>query len=379
MVGLHVHLRDGLAVLDIGGISGGAAHDHGLKHLVHVALQLCVDPALVDLREIAQVHALQGGGINLSHQILVNLLGHEGDHGGGGFGHGHQGGVQRHIGVDLVLLHTLGPETVAASAHVPVAHVVHELLEGSGSLGDHVVVQVGIHGLYHGIHLGQEPFIHHGQLVVLQGVIHGVEAVDIGVQYPEGVGVPQGSHELALSLGHGLVLVALGQPGGAAGVEEPADGVGPVGLQGIEGIHRVALGLTHLLSVLVQHQAHNHHVLVGGLVEQQGGLGKQRVEPAPGLVHGLGNELGRELGLEQLLVLKGIMVLGEGHSAGVEPAVDHLGHPLHLLSAAGAGDGHGVDVGAVQLDLLRTVVGHALQLLDAADGVLVSALALPDI
>ena len=84
VVSLHVHLRDGLAVLDIGGISGGAAHNHGLKHLVHVALQLCVDPALVDLREIAQVHALQGGGIDLSYQILVNLLGHEGDHGGGG-------------------------------------------------------------------------------------------------------------------------------------------------------------------------------------------------------------------------------------------------------------------------------------------------------
>ena len=52
---------------------------------------------------------------------------------------------------------------------------------------------------------------------------------------------------------------------------------------------------------------------------------------------------------------------------------------MDLSAALGAGDGHGVDVGTVQLDLLRAVAGHALQLFDAADGVLMSALALPDI
>ena len=49
------------------------------------------------------------------------------------------------------------------------------------------------------------------------------------------------------------------------------------------------------------------------------------------------------------------MVLGKGHGTGVEPAVDHFRHTLHLLAAVRAGDGHRVDVGAVQLDVVRAV------------------------
>ena len=73
------------------------------------------------------------------------------------------------------------------------------------------------------------------------------------------------------------------------------------------------------------------------------------------------------------------MMLGKRHGSGVEPAVDHLRHPLHLFSALGADHSYIVNVGAVKLNVVGTVVGHALKLRNASDGVLVAALTLPNI
>ena len=140
-----------------------------------------------------------------------------------------------------------------------------------------------------------------------------------------------------------------GQPGRAAGIEIPADGVRAVFLQGIEGIDGIALGFAHLLAVLILHQSEHNHVFKGRLVEQQGGFRQQGVEPASGLVHRLGNELSRELLFKGFLIFKRIMMLGERHCAGIEPAVNHLRHPLHRLAALRAGDGDGVDIRTVQL------------------------------
>ena len=117
----------------------------------------------------------------------------------------------------------------------------------------------------------------------------------------------------------------------------------------------------------------------------------KRIEPASCLVYGLGNKLGRELLMEQLLILKGIMVLCERHRAGIKPAVDHLRNPVHLLSALRTGDGHIVDKRPVQLHLvlrsihlsavflyhLGIVGAHFLKLFPASDAVHMSAFTLP--
>ena len=130
-----------------------------------------------------------------------------------------------------------------------------------------------------------------------------------------------------------------------------------MGGQGIKGIHCIALGLAHLLSVLIQHKPHDNYIFIRRLVEQQGGLSKEGIEPSSGLVHCLGYKLGRELGLEQFLILKGIMVLRKGHGAGIKPAVNHLRHTLHGLIALGALDVYSVNIWAVKLDFIRAVVG----------------------
>ena len=76
---------------------------------------------------------------------------------------------------------------------------------------------------------------------------------------------------------------------------------------------------------------------IGRFVEDQGGNGQQGIEPASGLITASGDEVGGELPLEQFLVFKGIMMLGEGHGAGIEPAVNDLRHPLHGAAAFGQG------------------------------------------
>ena len=378
-VGVGVQRLEGLAVLQVGEVPGGAAQGDHLEHLVHLSLQLFVHAAFLIGGVQAQVDALRGGLVHGAHQVAVDFLAHKGGHGGGHLGGGHQRRVQGHKGGGAVVALRLGPEPGTAAAHVPVAHLVHKILEGTGGLGHLVGGEVVIHGLHGGVQPGEQPLVHHGELAVLQPVLGGVKVYNVGVHHKEGVSVPQGGEELLLPLNNGLLVEAAGQPGGGVGVEVPAQGVRAELLQGLHGVHGVALGLGHLLAVLVLHQALDQHVLKGGLVKQQGGDGQQAVEPAAGLVHGLGDEVRGELALEKLLVLKGIVVLGKGHGAGVEPAVDDLGHTVHLLAAVGAGDGHLVHIGPVQLDVVGAILRHLLQLRDAADGVAVAALTLPDV
>ena len=56
-----------------------------------------------------------------ANDVLVNIFCDERDKRSGHFGERYQAGVQRHVGVDLILAHALCPEAVSAAADVPVA------------------------------------------------------------------------------------------------------------------------------------------------------------------------------------------------------------------------------------------------------------------
>ena len=174
-------------------------------------------------------------------------------------------------------------------------------------------------------------------------------------------------------------MEAVGQPRSGVRIEVPADGVRAVVAQSIKRIDGIALGLAHLLTVLVLHVPQHDDIFVRRLVEDQRRYRQQRVEPPSRLIHRLRDELCGEMLLKKLPVLEGIVILRKRHRARVEPAVDDLRHALHRLAALGTLDGHGIDIRPVQLDIVRAVVRHGPQLLDAADGMLASALALPDI
>ena len=100
--------------------------------------------------------------IDGSYQILVDLFCHERDHRRSSFADLYQCCIKRHIGIDLILLHSLRPETLTASSDIPVAHVIYKLLQRSCSLRDLVVRQVLVYFCDHCVQLGQKPFVHDG-------------------------------------------------------------------------------------------------------------------------------------------------------------------------------------------------------------------------
>ncbi len=146
-------------------------------------------------------------------------------------------------------------------------------------------------------------------------------------------------------------------PGRCVPDHVPAYGIGAEPVQGLEGVRGVAEALAHLLAVLVQHEAIAHHRLVRHLVEYERGDGVQRVEPASGLVHAFGDEIGREFLLQIRLVLKGVMELGVRHRSAIEPDVDQVGLALHRLPA-GRYQHDVVGIGAVQVHAVVVTVAH---------------------
>ena len=89
----------------------------------------------------------------------------------------------------------------------------------------------------------------------------------------------------------------------------------------------------------------------------------QGEEPAAGLVHTFGNEVGGKHGavFDQFLVLEGVVHLGVGHGAGIEPHIDEVRFAAHGLAGFGHKD-EIVHVGAVEVNLLviglGVVAGH---------------------
>ena len=112
----------------------------------------------------------------------------------------------------------------------------------------------------------------------------GPEVLGVGVEDPEGVGVPEGEEELAHRFADRVDREAVAGPGLLGGQVVPAEGVGAVGGDHVPGVDDVAAALRHLLALGVEDQAEADAVAVAGLVEEQGRLGEQRVEPAAGLV-----------------------------------------------------------------------------------------------
>ena len=136
--------------------------------------------------------------------------------------------------------------------------------------------------------------------------------------------------------------------------------------------------LGHLLTVLILHMSQNDAVLIGSLIEEQCADSQQSIEPATGLVNGLGDKVCGEVFIEDILIFKRIVPLCEGHGAAVEPAVNNLRHSCHQLAAFRAGDVYCVNEGLVQLDVVGAVGRHFLQLCNTADGVSVSTFTFPD-
>ena len=159
--------------------------------------------------------------------------------------------------------------------------------------------------------------------------VAGPEAVQVRVEGEEVVGVLQGGQQLALSLLHALEIEARGGPDRAAVIMYQRSGSAPSSRMISMGSTALPTLLDIFLPLLSRISSLHQAALVAALPEQEGADDQHGVEPAAGLVDALADEVGGELALEELLVLEGIVVLGEGHAARIEPAVDDLGRAAH--------------------------------------------------
>ena len=222
-------------------------------------------------------------------------------------------------------------------------------------LGRLVVDVVLLTVLHQRVQLGENPAVDFGTFCERNLRLFVRESVNIGVQREKVVGVEQRAEEFALHFADaGLVELEV-VPRGGVGDHVPAGRVGTVFVDDLERIDSVAQTFGHLVAVFVEHQAIGNHRLESHAVEQHRGDGVQREEPAAGLIHTLCDEVGGEVGLEELLVLERVVQLAVRHRAGVEPDIDEVALAVHLLTRRG--DQHdGIDVGFVQVDVVVVVL-----------------------
>ena len=314
----------------------------------------------------------------VDHQILIDFLAQERNERRADLTQRHQHMIQRGERGVLVLHVALAPEAFAAAADVPVAQLVHEVLNRQGGLGHAVVPQVVIDALDERVQLGENPLVHQAELLVLEVMRGRVEVVDIRIHGEEGIHVLQGGKELVLPLANRLFGVAAGQPRRGGGVEIPAERVGTELVQLIKRADDVAQMLGHLAPLLVLHMAQHDAVFKRRTVKQQRRNGFEGVEPAARLVDGFGDEIRREVLLELLLMLKGIVPLRKGHRARIVPAVDNRLVAHHFAAALFAAELHGIDEGTVELKVCAGIFNrHFAQFRAGADDVHVAAGALP--
>ena len=290
--------------------------------------------------------------IYLADNILINLLRNERNHRCRAQAYIFQGCIERHVGIDFILLHALRPETIAAAAHIPVAHIIDEALQYLAGLRKLISRQPSIGILDHGVHSGQKPAVHNRKFVINQDMFRRIEVVNVRVQYVECVGIPQGAEEFALAFLHGLSGKAVRQPWLGIGVEIPADRIRTVGVQRFHRIYRIALGLGHLFTILIQYKAEADDVLKCRAVEQQRSLRVKGIEPASGLIHSFADERSRKLFLEPVLIFKRIVKLRVRHGTGIKPAVNNLRHSFHSAAAVRTFDRHRIHIRTVKFDLL---------------------------
>ena len=329
--------------------------DH-LLEAVHGVEQAFVQLDLAGRRELRVMDAHRGVAGVVPDQALVHLLGGERDHRGEKLHGGDQALVKGLVGGELVGVVLALPEPAPAAAQVPAGEGVHEGLQ----LPHEEVDRVGLVALPGGpdelLETLEDP------AVELRQAVHGHprralrhEAVDFGVGEEELVDVPEGQELPArlVDLVPAEAQVVLGVVGG----EEPAHGVGALALGRLVELDGVALGLVHLLAVLVLHRPVAEEEAEGRAVLHHRAHRQDGVEPVPELARvALGDPVGREPALP-VLGVDPVVERRVRDDPGVEPGVSHVGNPPEVVSAARAGNLDGVHP--------RPVWGVALEILPA--------------
>ena len=220
----------------------------------------------VALGEIRQVHRHVLAGHVPEQPIHVERRDGRGHH-----GHGAKAGGEGLVRALLVGVHVTFPEAAPAQTHMPIAQFIHhEVLDGASCACGFQRLVRRVHFLHQPLQAAQNPAVDLWPVCVSHLRFPTLVAVGPCIQGQEVVGVVQGSEELPLHLPDARHVELEVVPRLGVGDHVPAGGVRPVFGQRLEGVHRVAKALGHLLAVFVQHQAVGDHALVSHLVKHHG-------------------------------------------------------------------------------------------------------------
>ena len=169
------------------------------------------------------------------------------------------------------------PEAAAREPHVPVGELLDELGDRLAGGGAVEVVHALADGLDGRLQPGERPAVEVVRSLSLSATatcdaseVGRAEALGVGVEDPEGVGVPEGEQELAHRLADRVDREAVARPGLLGGQVVPAEGVGAVGGDHVPGVDDVALALRHLLALGVEDQAEADAVAVAATCRRAG-------------------------------------------------------------------------------------------------------------
>ena len=124
-------------------------------------------------------------------------------------------------------------------------------------------------------------------------------------------------------------------------------------LDRVERINGISPTFGHLVSFGIKNQSVGNNIFEGHGVEYHRGDSMQREEPTAGLIHSLGDEIGREMGpvVDQFFILERVVYLSVRHSSRVKPDVDQVFFANHPLSRGGY-QYNIIHIRAMQVDFL---------------------------
>ena len=237
--------------------------------MFHVIFKFFVNLIFMNFWEVTKVNTFRSILINATNQVLINLFCHERDHRSCCLRYCNKSCVQSHVSIDLILLHSLCPETLTASSYIPVTQIIYEVLKHTCCLWDSVIAKIIIYIFYHCVHLGEDPLIHNRKFIIFQSIFCCIKIINVRIKHEECISIPKCSHELTLSFLNGFSVETIRKPRSTVDVEIPADRICTVFLQCIKRINGISFRLTHLLSIFILNMSKNDNILIWSLVEQQ--------------------------------------------------------------------------------------------------------------
>ncbi len=203
--------------------------------------------------------------------------------------------------------------------------------------------------------------IHLRPLLIRNKKLSGVHPIRVGIQGKEIVDILYGSEKFALHFPQAVQIKAGRCPGRRDIQQIPAQGIRPVLVKQIKGIHRVAPGFGHLAAFLVQYEIIDQYRFIRSFSGDKGGDGQQGIEPPAGLINSFADKICREQLVEILLVFKGIVLLGKGHGSAVKPAVNDILYPCHCFAAFVTDKMNIIHIGPVKINGLIDIFHSPLR------------------